>query len=94
VQLIDKENVTILQIRQQGGEIAGPRENGPRRHAKSRAHLTRHDAGERGLPQSWRSREEQVVGALVSCARGPEHYLQMSDEISLAHEVTERLGTK
>jgi hypothetical protein len=94
VQFVNKKNVTVLQVRQQGGKIAGPRENRPRRHAKTRAHLARHNAGERGFAEPRRSREEQVVRALVSRARGTEHYLQMPHKVTLADEVAERLGSK
>jgi hypothetical protein len=94
VQFVDEENVAVLQVRQQGSEIAGPRENRPGRHAKPRTHLARHNAGERGFAQSRRSREEQVVGALIPRAGGTEHYLQMPDKVTLADEIAERLGTK
>ena len=51
VDLVDKEDVALLQVRQQGGQVAGLLDGGAGRDANLYAHLLRHDAGQRGLPR-------------------------------------------
>src|SRR5581483_4884290 len=62
--LIDEERVVRLQIREYGGEIAGPLEHRARGVPQAHAHLVRDDVGERRLAESRRPEEEHVIERL------------------------------
>ena len=70
--LVDKEDVALLQVRQQGGQVAGLLDGGAGRDANLYAHLLRHDAGQRGFAQARRAVEQDVVHRLAALLRRPQ----------------------
>ena len=94
MEFVDEEHVTVLEIGEERGQVAGTREHRTRGHTKTRAHLAGHDARERRLAQSGRSGEEQMIGALVSSLGRSEHDLEVTNQVALTDEVLERLGTQ
>ena len=72
VDLVDEEDVAVVEVGEDRGEVAGPLE---RRAAdvmcKPDAHLGGDDAGERGLAQPGRAGEQQVVERLAALRGRP-----------------------
>ena len=87
VDLIDEEDVTLLQVGEEGGQIAGPHQDRARGDAQADAHLRGHDAGQRGLAQTGGAGEQQVVGRLIPLQGGFDDDLQMLGELPLADEL-------
>ena len=52
VDLVDEEDVALLEVGEQGGQVAGPDQHRPRGDPQPDAHLGGHDAGQRGLAQA------------------------------------------
>jgi hypothetical protein len=49
--LVDEQDVALLEVGEDGGEVAGPIERRARRGLEAHAHLRGHDAGERRLAE-------------------------------------------
>ena len=90
VDLVDEEDVTLLEVGEQGGQVAGPHQYRSGRHPQSDAQLGGHDAGQRGLAQSGRAGEQEVVGGLVALERRLDDDLQVFGQLALADELAER----
>ena len=58
---VDKQQVPLLQVRQQGRQIAGPLDSRPRRNAQVDAQLVGDDAGHRRLAQPRRTVQQHVI---------------------------------
>ena len=69
VDLVDEEDVALVELGEDRGEVAGALERRARRDVQAHAHLGGDDAGEGGLAQPGRAGEEQVVGGLAPPAR-------------------------
>ena len=67
--LVDKENVVRLQVRQQRGEIPGPGDHRSSGRAKTNSQLTRDNLSERGLSQAGRPDEKYVVQCFTARPR-------------------------
>ena len=65
VDLVDEEHVALVELGEDGGQVAGPLERRARGDVQADAHLGGDDAGQRGLAQPGRTGEEQVVGGLA-----------------------------
>src|SRR5262249_51833646 len=89
--LVDEENVAFVETRQDGGEVAGPLERGARCDLQTRLELVGDDAGERGLAQTRRTREQQVVARLPASPRRFEDDTEVLLELGLADELVEPL---
>ena len=50
--LVDEEDVALLEVGQQGGQVARPGQHRPRGDPEPDAHLGGHDAGQRGLARA------------------------------------------
>ena len=70
VNLVDEEDVALLQVGEERGEVAGLLDDGAGGRAQLRAHLVGDDDGERGLAQSGRPRQEHMVERLAPLTRG------------------------
>ena len=69
VDLVDEEDVALLEVGEQRGEVAGLRDDRPGGRAEADAELLGHDLGERRLAQSRRAGEQHVVERIA--ARAP-----------------------
>ena len=87
--LVDEQHVAVVEVREDRGEVAGPLERGSARRLEARAHLGRDDAGERGLAEARRPREEHVVDGLPALAGRAEHDLEVLAQARLADELVE-----
>ncbi len=87
VDLVHEEHVAVLEVGQQRRQVAGARQHRTGRDAKTGPHLGRDDAGERGLAQSRRSGEQEVVGGLVARPGRAEHDLEVSHQLALPDEL-------
>jgi hypothetical protein len=61
VDLVDEEDVALLQVGQQAGEVARLLDDGAGGDADIAAELVAEDEGEGGLPEARRAGEEDVV---------------------------------
>ena len=89
VDLVDEEHVAVVEVGEDGGEVAGPLERGTAGDAQADAHLGGDDARQRGLAQPGRPGEQQVVGGLAPAAGGGEDDLEVLLEPRLADELVE-----
>ena len=89
VDLVDEQHVTLVQIGEDGGQVAGPYERRPRRDAQVDAHLGGDDGRERGLAGAGWAGEQQVVGRLLAAARRFQQDRQSLAQLGLAHELVE-----
>src|SRR2546426_10725664 len=64
VDLVDEQDGTVLEVRQDRGEIAGAFDRGPARDLYRNTELVRDHARERGLPHSRRTVERDVLERL------------------------------
>ena len=85
--LVDEQHVAVVEIGEDGGEVAGSLERGPAGDAQRDPELGGDDAGQRRLPGSRRSREEQMVDGLPALARRGEQDLEVLLQPLLAHEL-------
>src|SRR5437879_13733811 len=76
VDLVDEQDGTVLEVRQERGEIAGAFDRGPARDLYRNTDLVRDHARQRGLPHSRRTLELDVLDRLVS---GPVHFYDDAD---------------
>ena len=70
VDLVDEQHVAVVEVGEDGGEVAGAFERGPARDAQADVHLGGHDPRERGLAEAGRTGEQEVVDRLAR-ARAP-----------------------
>ena len=87
--LVDEQDVAVVEVAEDRGEIAGPFERRARGGLHARAHLDRDDPGERGLSQSRRAGQQQVVDGLASRLGGAQHDVEVLLQRGLADEVLE-----
>src|ERR1700722_13796640 len=85
--LIDEENVALIEVVDEGGEIAGALDRGARGGAEVDAEFARDDMGERGLAESGWAGEEYVVEDLAALARGGDRHTEDFLEPILANEI-------
>ena len=71
VDLVDEQHVAVVELGEDGGQVAGPLERRARRDVQVHAHLGGDDAGEGGLAEPGRAGEQQVVGRLADAAAPP-----------------------
>ena len=94
VDLVDEEDVALLQVGEQGGQIAGPDQHRSGRDAQSDPELGGHDPGQRRLAEAGWPGEEQVVGGLVALQRGLEDDAEVFGQLALADELAEGAGAQ
>ena len=68
VDLVDEQHVALLQLGEDGRQVAGPLESRAGRDVQVHAHLGGDDAGQRRLAEPRRAGEQQVVGGLPAPA--------------------------
>ena len=87
VDLVDEEDVALLQVGQQGGQVARPHQDRSRRDPQAHPEFGGHDAGQRRLAQTGRTGEQQVVGRLVALEGRLDDDLQVFGELALSDEL-------
>ena len=93
VDLIDEQHVAPLKIGQDGCDVSASNQGRSRGDAQACTHLAGHDPRQRGLPETRRPGEQDVVDRLAASARGLEDDLQLLSQQVLAHEVGQPLRT-
>ena len=92
--LVDEENVAILEIGEEGGEVAGLGDNRAGRGAEADPHFAREDPGERGLAEAGRAEEQHMVERLAAGFRGIYEDAEILARALLADELVEALWPK
>ncbi len=94
VDLVDEQHVAVVEVGEDGGEVAGPLQRGPARDPQADVHLGGDDARQRGLPQPrWPGEEQMVDGLPATACRGQED-LEVLLEAGLADELVESAGSE
>ena len=88
VYLIDKEHVSVIEIRQQCGEVTGLLYRGTRGHAEIDIHFIRYYARKSRFAESGRAVKQNVVEAVASAAGG----LDINREVFLRLLLTDIVG--
>src|SRR5439155_21127404 len=91
VDLADEEHVTLLEVREDRGEIPGTLQRRAGRRTEPHAHRVRHDACERGLAEPWWAGEQQMIHDVPSSARPLDQEPELFPDPLLSHEFGERL---
>ncbi len=92
VDLVDEQDIAVLEVGEQGGQVAGPHQHRPGGDPQSGPHFGGHDAGQGGLAQARRTGEQQMVGRLIALQGGLDDDLQVLGQLTLAHELGQRAG--
>ena len=92
VDLVDEEDVALLEVGEQGGQVAGPDQHRPRRDPEPDAELGGDDAGQRRLAEARGAGEQQVVGGLLALERRLDDDAQVLGQLALADELVEGPG--
>ncbi len=92
--LVDEEDVAILEIGEQGGEIAGLGDDRARRGPEADSELAGDDLGERRLAEAGRAEEEDMVERVAAALRRLDEDPKIFPRRFLADEIVERLGTQ
>jgi hypothetical protein len=87
--LIDKKNVMVLQIGQNGGQVAGAFEHGPRGRPDAHAELVGNDVCKRGFAEPGRAAEQHVVERLAPAPGRIDENTQVFLDPVLPHEILE-----
>jgi hypothetical protein len=90
VDLVDEQDVALLEVGEQAGEVAGLLDDGAGGDAHVAAELVAEDEGEGGLAEAGRAGEQDVVERLAAALGGADHDLQALDGLELAGEIGER----
>ena len=92
--LVDEEHVVGLHRGQDGGDVAGSLDRGTAGRAQVDAEFSSDDAGERGLTQTRRSVEQQVVERLVALFGGVDGDAYRLVDRGLTHELVQSRRTQ
>ena len=86
VDLVDEQHVSELQVREDGGHVGLALKGRPGRGHDADTHLRRDDVGQRGLAQSRRPGEQDVVQRLPARERGLDEDLKLLSQHGLPDE--------
>ena len=92
--LVDKENISGIEVAEDGGEVAGPFDGGAAGDADVLAHLRRDDAGQGGFAQAGRAVEQHMVQRVVAGKGGLDIDIEAVLDRLLAYIVPERMGAE
>ena len=87
--LVDEQDVAGLEVGQERGEVAGPRDHRTRGGAEADIEFARDDLGERGLAESGRTDEQHVIERLGPRFGGVDEDAQVLAYPVLADELVE-----
>ena len=91
VDLVDEQDVAVLEVGQQRGEVARLGDDRAGGGAEADAHLAREDPGQRRLAEPRRPVEQDVVERLAPALRGADEHPQVLARRLLADELVEAL---
>ncbi len=94
VDLVDEQDVAVLEVGQQGGEIARLGDHRARGGAEADPHFAGEDPGERGLAETRRAEEQDMVERLAARLGGVDEDAEVLARRLLADEFVEALGPK
>ena len=92
--LVNKQHIALLQVGQQGGQVAGLLDGGAGGDADLHPHLLGHNAGQRGLAQAGRAVEQHMVHRLAPALGRPQIDRQVCLDLLLADIVLQRFGAQ
>ena len=88
VDLVDEQDILFVQIRQDGGQVPRSFDHRTGSHLDVHPHLPGHDISQRGLPETGRTVEEDVIQGLLPLFCG----LDENGEVLLDLLLTDILG--
>ncbi len=91
VDLVDEEDVAVLEVGEQRGEVAGLGDDGPGGRAKADAQLVRDDLRQRRLAEAGRPGKQHVVERLAARAGRLDEHLEVGARLLLADELAQEL---
>ncbi len=94
VDLVDEEDVALLEIGQEGGQITGPDQHGAGGDPEPDPHFGGHDPGQGGLAQARGPGEQEVVDRLLPFPGRLDDDAEVLGELALPHELVEGAGTE
>ena len=94
VDLVDEQDVAVLEVGQQRGEVARLGDDRAGGGAEADAHLARDDGGERRLAEARRAVEQHMVERLAAALGGADEHAQILARRLLADELVERARAK
>jgi hypothetical protein len=89
--LIHKQHITRLQIRENRGQITRTLQDRARRRAKTNAQFTRDNLRKRGFPKARRAMKQHMIHRLSPRPRRPDKNAQILPEPTLPGEIIQRL---
>ena len=89
--LVDEEDVAVLEVGEQRGEIARLGDHGTGGGAEADAQLARHDLRQRGLAEARRAREQHVVERVAARLGRLDEHLEVGARLLLADELAQQL---
>ena len=92
--LVDEQDVAILEVGQQRGQIARLGDDRPGRRAKAHAHFARDDLRERRLAQPRRAEKQHMVERIAPRLRRLDEHAQIVARRLLTDEFVERFGAQ
>ena len=87
--LVDKQHITGLEIGHQGRNVTGFFQNGSAGGFQLDTHLLRNDAGERGLAEARRAKDQGMVERFPAAARRQEEDLHLFPHCALPNVLIE-----
>ena len=92
--LIQEQNLTGGQRRQNRRQITRMLNRRAGGDAQRRLHLCRNNHGQSGLTQAGRARKQHVIGAAAAHLRGLQHEGKLLAHAALTHEVVQGFGAQ
>ena len=89
--LVDEQDVAVLEIGEQGGEVARLGDHRPGRGAEADAELARDDLRQRRLAEPRRAEEQDMVERVAAALGGLDEHPQILPRRLLPDELVERL---
>jgi hypothetical protein len=90
--LINKENVALLQVSENGSQVARALNDWPRCAFEIDLHLAGNDVSQGGFTKPWRTAEEQVVNAVAPMPCRFNNDAQILFDLFLANVVFKLTG--
>ena len=87
--LVDEQHVALLEVREDGGEVARTLQRRAGRRTEPHAHRVRHDPGQRGLSQPGRPGEQQMVDDVAARTSSLDQEPELFLDPFLSHELGE-----
>ena len=89
VNLVHEQHIAVLQMGEDGSEVAGTLQHGPRGGAQVHLHLVGNDVGKRGLAEARGAEDQRVVQRVAPASCRLDEYLHLVLDRFLPHIVGE-----